>query len=78
MISPTTAQHVLHHFGRSGGREPGTFTAHLIAAIASADINNFARLAGLYPEVATAVEVAKHDKDGITKLQMLSVGREAA
>ncbi|NXY96403.1 hypothetical protein HYE82_18805 [Streptomyces sp. BR123] len=78
MISPTTARHVLHHFGRAGGTEPGTFTASLIAAIAAADHTNFARLATLYPELATAIEVAKHDRDGITKLQMISVGREAA
>lgn len=78
MISPQTAQHVLHYFGRAGGMEPGTFTTSLIATIASADHDHFARLATLYPEVATAVEVAKHDRDGITKLQMIAVGREAA
>lgn len=78
MISPITAQHVLHHFGRTGGRTPGTFTSHLMAAIASADHNEFSRLATLYPELATAIEVAKHDRDGIAKLHKIAVGREAA
>ncbi|GAA3384379.1 hypothetical protein [Streptomyces racemochromogenes] len=78
MIPPQTAQHVLHFFGRAGGTEPGSFTSHLIAAISAADLANFDRLAGLYPEYATAVQVAKHDQDGITKLQMIAVGREAA
>jgi hypothetical protein len=78
VISPQTAQHVLHHFGRAGGMEPGTFTTNLITTIAAADHAQFARLASLYPEIATAIEVAKHDPDGITKLQMIAVGREAA
>lgn len=78
MIPPQTAQHVLHHFGRAGGTEPGTFTQHLIAAIASADIAHFDRLSAIYPDIASAVQVAKYDQDGITKLQMIAVGREAA
>jgi hypothetical protein len=74
-IPQTVARHVLWHFGREGGIEPGTFIARLLDAIAAADMVNTARLAEGFPEYVAAVVGAQMDPDGITNLQKIAAGK---
>lgn len=72
-IPAETAQHVLWQFGH-GGYPAGTFTQHLLSAMAAADPTNFARLAGAFPEIGAAVDLAQNHRDGIAQLQHIAAG----
>ncbi|WP_328313137.1 hypothetical protein OG432_24660 [Streptomyces sp. NBC_00442] len=67
-IPPEAARHVLWHYGRVGGQQPGTFTQHLMAAIESADVINRATLRGAYPALSAALHMARYDEEGLSKL----------
>lgn len=73
-IPPETARHVLWHYGHPGGWQPGSFTQRLMAAFDAADIDNAGILAGAYPEMGAAMIAAKHDPDGIDRLQAIAAG----
>lgn len=76
-ISPEVANHVLSHFSRHG--YPGSpFTQSLIQAFAKADRENFARLSAAFPDYGAAVDMVKYDPNGITNLQRIACGGEAA
>ncbi|WP_326646092.1 hypothetical protein OG884_15685 [Streptosporangium sp. NBC_01755] len=70
--TPEQAAHVLHHFGATGGMEPGSFTQLLITTIASADRTNVLRLAAIYPGYVGACNLAQNHADGIRVLQGLA------
>ncbi|MCP3820118.1 hypothetical protein NLX86_19055 [Streptomyces sp. A3M-1-3] len=72
-IPAETAAHVLFHFGR-GGYQAGSFTQHLIALIARADMVNKAKLAAVYPDYAAAVIAMEYDPNGIAALQKIAAG----
>jgi hypothetical protein len=76
-VTRETAGHVLWYFEQPGGMRPGAFTQHLIAAIESADRKNEAILKEAYPELSAAVDLARHDEDGIAKLQQIARGVSA-
>ncbi|MGK5730227.1 hypothetical protein [Streptomyces sp. URMC 124] len=73
-IPAETARHVLWHFGADGGWQPGTFTQHLLHAIATADHGNFEWLRTVYPAEVAAVGIATSDKNGIATLQKIAAG----
>ena len=75
-IPAETANHVLFHFGH-GGYQPGSFTQHLITAIATADMVNTAKLAEAYPDYVAAVTAVHYDPDGIANLKRIAA-RETA
>lgn len=68
-IPPETAAHVLHFYGQTGGKQPGTFTEYLLYAIAHADLENTAKLAEIYPSHVAAMTAAQYDPDGLAALQ---------
>lgn len=72
-IPAKTANHVLFHYGH-GGYQAGTFTQHLIAALATADMTNKAKLADAYPDYAAAVIAIEYDPDGVANLQRIAGG----
>jgi len=76
VISPVQARHVLHQFGATGGYQAGSFTTHLLAAIAVADTSNNARLSRGFPGYVAAVGLAQGDVKGIEKLQKIAVSPE--
>lgn len=51
------ARHLLFHEGLSGGLRPGSFTTHLMGALAAADTANRARLLGAFPEFARPLQI---------------------
>lgn len=71
-ITPAQAAHVLHHYGATGGMEPGSFTQLLITTIDKADREHTLRLAVIYPGYVGAVSLAKYTEDGIRLLQGLA------
>lgn len=75
-IPAETANHVLWHYGH-GGYQAGTFTQHLISALATADMDNKAKLANAYPDYAAAVIAIEYDPDGVTNLQRIARGEAA-
>jgi hypothetical protein len=76
-IPAEVANHVLFHFG-CGGYQAGSFTTHLLCAFATADEENFHRLASAFPEYGAAVAAIQYDPLGVTALQRLAGGEEAA
>lgn len=76
-IDAETANHVLFHFG-AGGYQAGSFTTHLLCAFATADEVNFHRLAAAFPEYGAAVAAIQYDPKGVTTLQAIARGEEAA
>lgn len=53
-------RHVLWHIGDTElGQEPGSFTTHLLDAWARADLSNSASLASAFPDLGSAVTIAK-------------------
>lgn len=64
-----TACHVLWHYGHRGGYQPGRFTRLLMQAIDAADVTHTARLAGAYPELVEAMNLAANREDGIAQLK---------
>lgn len=75
-ITDEVAAHVLAHFGR-GGYHAGSFTTHLMSALAAADEENFARLATGFPGYAAAVWIAQNDFNGIATLRSIAAGAAA-
>jgi hypothetical protein len=72
-ISPDDARLVLQHFGHQtpGAGAPcrtGTFRGRLVALIAEADRANRAVLAGAYPTLVGAVQLARSSPTGIDTL----------
>ncbi|RCG21948.1 hypothetical protein DQ384_36425 [Sphaerisporangium album] len=74
-VTPTVAGHVLHHYGFTGGMEPGAFTKHLIEALVRADRQHWLRLYTVYPAYAQAVHWAANTEDGTRRLQDLAKQR---
>lgn len=68
-ITEETARHVLWHYGRPGGIQPGLGTQRLMQAIDAADLANVERLRLGFPELVAAMLAAKYDRDGIDRLQ---------
>lgn len=54
-VTPEDAQHVLWRYGHPAGRQPGSFTEHLIEAAAVADPENLERLRREFPSLVGAV-----------------------
>ncbi|MGW3196251.1 hypothetical protein ACWDBD_17025 [Streptomyces sp. NPDC001118] len=73
-IPAEIARHVLWHYGKDGGHQPGSFTQRLMEAFAAADMVNTAKLANAYPDYAAAFIAANLDPDGITNLQRIAQG----
>ncbi|SFT31865.1 hypothetical protein [Streptomyces sp. ok210] len=73
-ITKDTARHVLWHYGREGGFQPGSFTRRLMEAMDAADIVNLAILGSVYPELAAALYTAKNEPNGIAELQRIAGG----
>ncbi|MFD7616621.1 hypothetical protein [Streptomyces sp. NPDC059802] len=71
-ITEDTARHVLWHYGRDGGAQPGSFTQRLMEAMDAADIVNLAILSSVYPELVAALYAAKNDVSGIAQLQKIA------
>lgn len=71
-IPPETARHVLWHYGRAGGCQPGSFTQRLMEAFDTADIDNAGILASAYPQLGAAMLAAKLDEDGIDRLKAIA------
>lgn len=71
--TPTQAAHVLWHYGdHVYGMEPGSFTKHLISALAAADPFHRARLGIAYPGYALAVHHAANELTGMRLLVELA------
>jgi hypothetical protein len=68
-ITPEIARHALWHFGQDGGAQPGSFTQHLMNAIAAADPVNRARMRASFPDYVDAMELAFNTMSGIARLQ---------
>lgn len=69
---------VLWHFGDPAGRQPGTFTEHLLQAMSYADLDNQARLVAAFPELGAAFLAAKTARDGIERLRDAAGVRHAS
>ena len=72
IIPAETARHILWMYNRKGGVQPGRTTFHLIRAIQAADIIHAAKLRQVFPELSTAIHLARHDEEGLTKLQAIA------
>ncbi|MER7517841.1 hypothetical protein [Streptomyces sp. NPDC126499] len=77
-IPAETAAHVLFHYGREGGYQPGSFTEQLITTIDMADPGNRDRLAAGFPDYVAAVVAIQYDPAGVTRLQQIAAGQVAA
>ena len=75
-VTPETARHILWHWGRPGGAQPGSFTQKLMQAIDSADRVNTEILRVVYPGHVTALKST--DPATVTQLQRIAAGEEAA
>lgn len=77
-LSDEVVAHVLWHFGeRWYGREPGSFTKHLLRAFGASDRENRAKLTEAFPEYGTAFELAALQTWGMGYLLCLAKGAEA-
>lgn len=76
-ITSETARHVLWRYDRPGGARPGSCTEHLMNAIDCADIRQAAILRAAFPELSAAMGLAKHDEEGIAKLQAIAAWGKA-
>jgi hypothetical protein len=74
-IPPDVAAHVLFHYGRDGGYQPGSFTEQLLVTMAMADQSNLGRLAVGFPEYVAAVTAIQNDPAGVERLQDIAAGR---
>lgn len=74
-IPADVAAHVLWHYGRDGGYQPGSFTEQLLTTIGMADPTNLDRLAAGFPEYIAAVTAIQYDPNGIERLQDIAAGR---
>lgn len=71
--SPETAAYaVLFYLGYEGGRPPGSFVKALVEAAFQADSSNLAALGNAFPFIASAVRMAKNDRDGVRNLQIIA------
>jgi hypothetical protein len=81
-ITPTVAAQVLHHYGRPGGYQAGSFIDHLIGSIARADRQNRALLALGFPGYCAAADLIEYTEGGVEQLQEIAAsaygGRKAA
>ncbi|SDN18814.1 hypothetical protein [Streptomyces wuyuanensis] len=75
-ISPETARHVLWHWGRPGGVQPGSFTQSLMVTIDRADYVHTALLRTIYPALVAALKDG--NADTVAKLQTIASGKAAA
>jgi hypothetical protein len=75
-VTPETARHILWHWGRPGGAQPGSFTQKLMQAIDSADRVNTELLRAVYPGLVT--ELKSTDPATVARLQRIAGGQEAA
>lgn len=74
VISPTDASHALWMFGGgSAAIRPGTFSEHLMAAIAHADPVNLLMLTAAFPGPAAAVALARDQIGGLDALVAIAV-----
>jgi streptomycin 6-kinase len=74
VVTPEQAREVLWTYGAlRDGLQPGTFTQHLIAAIAHADERNRRVLAAAYPGLSAAVHTALDD--GLDTLRTIAQSR---
>jgi hypothetical protein len=71
-ITGDTARHVLWHYGRDGGMQPGSYTERLMETIDAADMVNAEILRGAYPELVAAMLTAKNDIGGVEQLQQIA------
>lgn len=73
-ITPEAAAHTLWHFGymTGGAQQPGSFTTNLLKTFASADQDNFDKLAAAFPSYGAAVAAASYDPAGIQHLQNIA------
>lgn len=62
------ARHTLYFFTATGAKG-GSFSEHLIAAMAHADLINLAKFYAAFPEYTICVWQAKHVADGIEQLR---------
>ena len=76
-IPADVAAHVLWHYGREGGYQPGSFTEQLLTCIGMADPSNLDRLAAGFPEYVAAVTAIQYDPQGIERLQRIAAGESA-
>lgn len=76
-ITPEVANHVLAHFGQ-GGYQAGSFTTHLLAALVTADEENFFKLSAAFPGYGAAVAAIQYDPKGVTNLQAIAAGGQVA
>lgn len=72
VITKDTARHVLWHYGRKGGMQPGRGTESLMVAIDAADMVTVEKLRLGFPELVGAMLAAKNDMDGIARLQKIA------
>ncbi|MGW9238167.1 hypothetical protein ACWGRL_05425 [[Kitasatospora] papulosa] len=72
VITEETARHVLWHYGRPGGIQPGSYTERLMEAIDAADVVNAEKLRAAYPELVSAMLTAKNDMDGVKSLREIA------
>lgn len=73
-VNTEIARHVCHHFGL-GGYLAGSFTTHLIDAIAAADPVNIAKLSLGYPGYTTAMVAVQNWPAGADALVAISEGQ---
>jgi hypothetical protein len=76
VITAEAAAHVLFHYGRDGGYQAGSTS--LLYTIDLADPGNRDKLAQAFPEYVAAVVAIQYDRDGVTRLQRIARGEEAA
>lgn len=74
-IPADVAAHVLWHYGRDGGYQPGSFTEQLLTTIGMADPTNLDRLAAGFPDYVAAVAAIQYDPQGVERLQDIAAGR---
>lgn len=72
-IRPSTAMHVLWHFG-AGGYPPGSFTQALMVTFACGDPASAARLTMAFPELGRAMHMAQNTETGVHELQRIANG----
>lgn len=74
-IPADVAAHVLWHYGRDGGYQPGSFTTSLLTTMAMADPANLGRLAVGFPAYVAAVTAIQYDPNGVEYLTDIAAGR---
>lgn len=75
-MTRTTDTHiraVLNYFGHPEGREAGGFLTRLIEAMGVADLDNFDKLAQVFPEIAVPLNMASREPEG-TRTLLVALG----